>query len=489
MTRHGGNTPVAPRGTLRAAPSRSLIVGILAAPFSPRRYTFPVTDPARQPSPYEAEQRRRALFLRAIRVGFLVLFLAVTFLSIFVVTEKSVASEIQRAIAWQGTLIVAALMAAAVLAVDYFTPRKRVSTLFAVFVGLLAALLATVALGFIIDVIVKSYDIKAADTLVATIKVLLGISLSYLGVTTVLQTQDDFRLVIPYVEFSKQMRGVRPLVLDTSALIDGRIADIAPTNFLLAPIVIPQFVIDELQTLSDSADSIRRTKGRRGLDIVSRLQRQPRLDVSIDESRPTGKAVDQMLVEYARSHSAIIVTTDTGLARVATIQNITLLNINDLANALKPALVPGERLTVKLIKQGGQAGQAVGYLPDGTMIVAENGFHAIGQTVDMTVTSALQTSAGRLIFARLDHSATTPIPPAANQPAGPAPQQPDAQTNPPSEPPSDMDPEAPEAPYQDQPNTDPTNPTSGPANGPSNGPGPARSPRSTRQGTPRNPRR
>lgn len=437
-----------------------------------------MTDPARQPSPYEAEQRRRAIFLRAIRVGFLVLFLAVTFLSIFVVTEKSAASEIQRAIAWQGTIIVAALMAAAVLAVDYFTPRKRVSTLFAVFVGLLAALLATVALGFIIDVIVKSYDIKAADTLVATIKVLLGISLSYLGVTTVLQTQDDFRLVIPYVEFSKQMRGVRPLVLDTSALIDGRIADIAPTNFLLAPIVIPQFVIDELQTLSDSADSIRRTKGRRGLDIVSRLQRQPRLDVSIDESRPAGKAVDQMLVEYARTHSAIIVTTDTGLARVATIQNITLLNINDLANALKPALVPGERLTVKLIKQGGQAGQAVGYLPDGTMIVAENGYHAIGQTVDMTVTSALQTSAGRLIFARLDHSGTAPIPPAATQPANPAPHQPESQTPPESDLPPETPAEVSEAAPTDQPTPDP-----------SHGPGPGRPPRSTRQGTPRNPRR
>jgi uncharacterized protein YacL len=197
------------------------------------------------------------------------------------------------------TLGSAMLMALIVLAVDYFTPKKRVSTLFSVFVGLLGALLATVAVGFVIDVIVKSYDIKAADTLVATIKVLLGISLSYLGVTTVLQTQDDFRLVIPYVEFSKQMRGVRPLVLDTSILVDGRIADIAQTNFLLAPIVIPRFVIDELQTLADSSDGVKRSKGRRGLDIVTRLQRAPRLDVSIEDSNVPGKAVDQMLVEFA----------------------------------------------------------------------------------------------------------------------------------------------------------------------------------------------
>lgn len=430
-----------------------------------------MTEANRQPSPYEQEQRRRGLLLRGIRVAFLVLFLAVTFLSIFVVTEKSAASEIQRAISWQITLGAAAVMAAVVMAVDFFTPRKRVSTLFAVFVGLLAALLATVALGFIIDVIVKSYDIKAADTLIATIKVLLGISFSYLGVTTVLQTQDDFRLVIPYVEFSKQMRGVRPLVLDTSALIDGRVADIAQTNFLLAPIVIPQFVLTELQTLSDSADAIKRTKGRRGLDIVSRLQRAPKLDVSIDETRVAGKAVDQMLVEYARTHSAIIVTTDTGLARVANIQGITLLNINDLGNALKPALVPGERLTIKLLKPGGQAGQAVGYLIDGTMVVAENGYHAIGQTVEMTVTSALQTSAGRLIFARLDAAPaeqTTPAPEGVD----PAPSAPEP---------------APEPTITEQTSSEAHE--ADPAPSSPGGPFPPRQPRPTRQGSPRNPRR
>jgi len=361
-----------------------------------------VSDANRYSETYEEQQRRRSLFLRAIRVVFLVLFLAVTFLSIFVVTEQSVESEIRRAISWQMTLGSAMLMALIVLAVDYFTPKKRDSTLFSVFVGLLGALLATVAIGFVIDVIVKSYDIKAADTLVATIKVLLGISLSYLGVTTVLQTQDDFRLVIPYVEFSKQMRGVRPLVLDTSILVDGRIADIAQTNFLLAPIVIPRFVIDELQTLADSADGIKRAKGRRGLDIVTRLQRAPRLDVTIEDSNIPGKAVDQMLVEFSKSHSALLVTVDHALAKVAKIHNIGLLNINDLANALKPALVPGERLVITLMRQGEQAGQAVGYLPDGTMVVAEDGASRIGEEVELVVTGALQTSAGRMIFARVE---------------------------------------------------------------------------------------
>lgn len=429
-----------------------------------------MSDANRYSETYEEEQRRRSLFLRAIRVVFLVLFLAVTFLSIFVVTEQSAESEIRRAISWQMTLGSAMLMALIVLAVDYFTPKKRVSTLFSVFVGLLGALLATVAVGFVIDVIVKSYDIKAADTLVATIKVLLGISLSYLGVTTVLQTQDDFRLVIPYVEFSKQMRGVRPLVLDTSILVDGRIADIAQTNFLLAPIVIPRFVIDELQTLADSSDGVKRSKGRRGLDIVTRLQRAPRLDVSIEDSNVPGKAVDQMLVEFAKSHSAILVTIDQALAKVAKIHGISLLNINDLANALKPALVPGERLMIKLMRQGEQSGQAVGYLPDGTMVVAEEGAARIGENVELVVTGALQTSAGRMIFARINdtHNSGADENPEMPEVVSAVEPQPSAPNDSPTEKPVD----------QAQ--------TDDPAG---LGPHPPNAPKSIRRGTPRNPRR
>jgi uncharacterized protein YacL len=459
-----------------------------------------VTVLPRQPSPYELEQRRRSLLLRGIRVAFLVLFLAVTFLSILNVSPGSAGADIQRAIWWPFTLGIAVAMASMVLAVDYFTQRKRVSTLFSIFVGMLAALLATVAIGFIIDVIVKSYDIQAADTLVATIKVLLGISLSYLGVTTVLQTQDDFRLVIPYVEFSKQMRGVRPLVLDTSALIDGRIADIASTNFLLAPIVIPQFVLTELQTLADSADGLKRTKGRRGLDVVTRLQRAPRIDLSIDESLVPGKAVDQMLIEFARHHSATIVTTDTGLARVANIQGLTILNLNDLANALKPALVPGERLSLKLIRAGGQAGQAVGFLPDGTMVVAENGFASIGQTVELTVTSSMQTSAGRLIFGRMDEPPRASAQGATADPSADAPSSPiqatrnEAAPNQPTQPPASQSTMTPDSECSGPGTGDSSSaPPDQPSTSPDGSPAPEQSrqfrPRNSRQGSPRNPRR
>jgi uncharacterized protein YacL len=266
-------------------------------------------------------------------------------------------------------------------------------------------MLATIALASIMDLLLQTAidDQRSIDKLkpfMTTFKVMLGITLCYLGITTVLQTQDDFRLVIPYIEFSKIMRGQRPLILDTSALIDARIADVGATGIIQTPLVVPRFVIAELQMLADSHDKLKRARGRRGLDVVRRLQRST-LDVSIDDTIVPGKAVDQMLIELARRIPGTIVTSDLGLARVAEIQSIPTLNLNDVANALKPALVPGETLSLRLIKPGEQHGQAVGYLDDGTMVVADSALHRIGELATVMVTSTLQTSAGRLIFARL----------------------------------------------------------------------------------------
>ena len=193
---------------------------------------------------------------------------------------------------------------------------------------------------------------------------------------------------------------MRPLLIDSSVLIDGRIIDIAGTGFLQAPLIIPRFVVAELQTLADSQDSLKRAKGRRGLDYIARLQRTPRIDVSVDETPVPGKSADQMLVEMARTMPALILTTDVALAQVARIENIGVLSINDLANALKSSVVAGESISVKLLRAGEQPGQAVGYLPDGAMVVAENGEPLIGKVADLTVISSLQTSAGRPIFAR-----------------------------------------------------------------------------------------
>jgi uncharacterized protein YacL len=366
-----------------------------------------VSTPNPNLHPAEAAQRQKALLLRAVRVAFFIII--VTFTTLAFLEHQGDPLRSGLAQQWWLPLFAAVILFAVALAVDLITPNKKISTIIGVLVGILAGLIATLALGFIIDLVVESWAIepsavKELKPAVNSIKVIIGITLSYLGVSTVLQTQDDFRLLIPYVEFAKQLRGTRPMLLDTSALIDGRIADVAATGFLQAPLVVPRFVISELQTLSDSSDSMKRTKGRRGLEIISKLQRQPKLDVSIDETIVPGKAVDQMLVELAREMPAVIVTADVGLARVAAIQSVAVLNLNDLANAVKMALVPGEPVTVKLMRQGEQAGQAVGYLGDGTMIVAEDGASQIGQTVTMVVTSSLQTSAGRLIFARIGES-------------------------------------------------------------------------------------
>ncbi len=287
------------------------------------------------------------------------------------------------------------------LALEMSTPRRKITTISGMFFGLLAGLVATVAFSYIIELIASAWGFDQAEDIIGTIKVLLGISLCYLAITTVLATQDDFRLVIPFVEFSKHLRGSRPLVVDTSALIDARIADLADTGILDYPVVVPRFVIEELQRLADSQDKLKRARGRRGLDVISKLQRSPTLDISIDETPVRGKAVDQMLVELARSMPARIVSADVALARIASIQGVEMLNLNDVANALKPAVIPGEHLTIHLIKRGEQPGQAVGYLDDGTMVVAEDGGDRLGQKVSIAVTSAIQTSSGRLIFGKL----------------------------------------------------------------------------------------
>ncbi len=379
------------------------------------------------PNAADADQRARSRVLTAVRMFFLILALSVPLLTAIRfrtgdgATNRGEAEFLENW--WWVPLAIGVAFAATFLAIDVLIPRKKISTLAGILLGLIGGLLATVAVSFIVDLIAESWDLNTyIPTLIFSIKILIGISLCYLGISTVIQTQDDFRLVIPYVEFAKQMRGVRPLVLDSSALIDSRIVEVAETGISQAPIIIPQFIVEELQRLADSADRLKRARGRRGLEVVTRLQRSALLDVSIDESPIPRKAVDHMLVDFARQLPAIIVTTDVGLAQVATIHNVPTLNLNDLGNALRPNVVPGEMLRVQLIRQGEQRTQAVGYLPDGTMVVAEDGSDRIGQQVELTVTRMLQTSAGRMIFGRIgpeDFVQSTP-PEHPDQPAAPS---------------------------------------------------------------------
>lgn len=354
----------------------------------------------------EDRERSRVRALIIIRGVFLIMLVTVVMLSLLKGgsgTGKKDATEQLFINYWWAPVLVALFLGVAAITFDALTPHKKLSGMTGALFGLIAGLLATVAITWIIDLLLQAHDIKfgdeeAANRMILAMKAAFGITLCYLGVSVVYSTQDEFRLIIPYVEFSKQLRGTRPLILDTSAIIDGRILDIGQTGFLLAPIIIPRFVIDELQTLSDSSDKLKRSRGRRGLDMVRKLQNSPHIDLSMVEVQVPGIGVDQMLLEAAREYRAHLVTTDFNLNKVAAIDDVKVLNINDLASALRAAAVPGEHMSVQIIKRGESKSQGVGYLDDGTMVVVENCADLIGQRVMCSVTSSIQTSAGRMIF-------------------------------------------------------------------------------------------
>jgi uncharacterized protein YacL len=195
-------------------------------------------------------------------------------------------------------------------------------------------------------------------------------------------------------------------ILDTSAIIDGRIADICETGFLEGAFIIPQFVLYEIQHIADLQDPVKKTRGRRGLDILHRLQKQTQIKVKIvDVDFPRQKDVDSKLIALAKSLQGKVVTNDYNLNKVAELQGISVLNVNELATALKPAILPGEQLTTRIVKEGKEFGQGIGYLDDGTMVVVDDAKKLMGRTTDVVVTSLLQTTSGRMIFAKLKEAA------------------------------------------------------------------------------------
>lgn len=211
---------------------------------------------------------------------------------------------------------------------------------------------------------------------------------------------------------SEESQLATKILLDTSAIIDGRIADISQTGFVFGTLVVPRFVLNELQHIADSSDTMRRTRGRRGLDMLNRLQKDAPVPVEIADIDIEGVAeVDGKLVKLARTWHCAIITNDFNLNRVAELQGVKVLNINELANAVKPVLLPGEDLPIKIMQDGKELGQGVGYLDDGTMIVVEGGRHYMNTTIEVTVTRVLQTVAGRMIFAHPKQGGNTVSPP------------------------------------------------------------------------------
>jgi uncharacterized protein YacL len=233
-----------------------------------------------------------------------------------------------------------------------------------------------------------------------------------LGVMIAIQKRSELELLDrDLIVKGGKKKSLTTYLVDTSVLIDGRIADICETKFIAGTLVVPRFILRELQTVADSGDGAKRARGRRGLDILARLQENPEIPVRLfDKDFPEIKDVDSKLVALGKDLGARVLTTDFNLNKVAALQGITVLNVNDLANALKPVVLPGEPMTLFVLKEGKEREQGVAYLDDGTMVVIEDGRRAIGQKVKVTVSSILQTSAGRLIFAKLQRGAIEAMP-------------------------------------------------------------------------------
>ncbi len=340
-------------------------------------------------------------------------------------------------------LLVAVALSSGLIFIDALVRKKNLSSVSGLFLGLLAGLLAAFALSFVVDLFavltqpavtatvpqvqpnsleymslneqakqvidtqVKQYagqmaNLAAFTNILHGVKVLIGLGCVYVSTSLVLQTKDDFRFVIPYIEFNRQIRGQRPVLLDTSVLVDGRIADVLATHFFQGTLLVPRFVVEEMQHLADSSDKLKRGRGRRGLDVLRKLQENPNNDIRIEDSAHSNNPVDQQLLEMAAEIQARLMTNDVNLIKVAEINKIPTINLNQLAMALKPTALPGELLEVALIRPGEGPSQAVGYLDDGTMVVAENARAQIGQRAKLVVTSSLQTAAGRMVFGRLE---------------------------------------------------------------------------------------
>jgi len=302
------------------------------------------------------------------------------------------------------TLVGVALGIAVVLVelrLEHASVTRLVGALLGGTLGLLAARTVGAAL----------YWVDAGDGRVVFLHTLILLALPYLGVVLGMRRSEwlEPQRVIGLFRSARTRKRYR--VLDTSVIIDGRVADIVETGFLDGTIVIPQFVLKELQFVADSSDSMKRNRGRRGLDILQKIQKMSGVDVMVsDQDFPDVREVDLKLIELARTLQGKIVTNDFNLNKVAQLRGVDVLNINELANSLKPVVLPGEVMKVFILKEGKEYNQGVAYLDDGTMVVVDNARRLIGRTIDVVVTSVLQTTAGKMIFGRFIEPGAVPAP-------------------------------------------------------------------------------
>jgi uncharacterized protein YacL len=295
--------------------------------------------------------------------------------------------------------VLAFLIAAAIIIFEIRIQQASLKTLIGAAIGSILGIVGGVLIGFLI-----SYQEAGAvnPTMKAFLTLALAFIMAYVGLMVGAAKGDYLDLTALGGIFSDKATRRDVKILDTSVIIDGRIADVAETGFLSGTIVIPQFILRELQQVADSPDSSKRQRGRRGLDMLNRLQGNPALDIQVvDTDFPAVKEVDLKLLELSKSLDGVVVTNDFNLNKVAQLHGIQVLNINELANSLKPVVLPGEAMRVFILKEGKEYNQGVAYLDDGTMVVVDNARRMIGKNADIAVTSVLQTTAGKMIFGRL----------------------------------------------------------------------------------------
>ena len=307
--------------------------------------------------------------------------------------------------------------------IDVRDKNKQMTTISAVGFGLLLGLLLGSLLWLVLVPFMEMWFIAPMPQFV---RLLITLVCCYISISFLLQTKDEFRFLIPYVEFSKQLKGGKPLILDTSVIIDGRIADICDTRIIDAKLVVPRFVLHELQGIADSSDKLKRNRGRRGLDVLKRLQTNSKIELQmhdgmVPELRDVDPKmrVDERLVIFTKSLGGRVVTNDFNLNKIAQLQGVDVINLNEVANALKTVALPGEFMLVRIVKAGDQLGQGIGYLDDGTMVVVEQGRNYIGTEINITVTSVLQTPAGRMIFGKIEGKPLVPTGSATHEPLKP----------------------------------------------------------------------